>query len=304
MIKNKIKKNFLCLISVLALTINLLPSQAASSTTPTLAYPSNYMEVVAYTDYQVIWSAPTGNVDHYLFSLRCIKEKDQPRDHSIFNRKTIPANQTNFLIDQDYMLPNRLFRVAVAAVINGKEYWTEHLFFVSIHDMQNKRPVSFKIWSGFETATKNAIYYATLPWNNAVGFEVVNTYAFSNSFPTNTLNQNDGINSIIKVTDIDHPNANMVTRTKIPSNGTTPTEVDILINPAKNWANSKKVGAYDVQSVMTHEMGHAVGLTDKYESFSTTWTMYGNGSTNDISPRSLESYDKIHARAICNAIPV
>ncbi len=52
--------------------------------------------------------------------------------------------------------------------------------------------------------------------------------------------------------------------------------------------------AYDAASMITHEMGHAFGLVDKYWDFSNDWTMYGYMPTNSIKLRSLETQDELN----------
>src|SRR6185436_20704313 len=37
-------------------------------------------------------------------------------------------------------------------------------------------------------------------------------------------------------------------------------EADILFNPSVSWSTSGESGKYDIQSVLTHEIGHFLGL--------------------------------------------
>ena len=75
-------------------------------------------------------------------------------------------------------------------------------------------------------------------------------------------------------------------------------EADINVNPGISWANSAQYGHTDVQSGITHEMGHVLGLTDKYDSetwarypYSLRWTMFHEIPDNDTHMRSPEQYD-------------
>jgi hypothetical protein len=54
-------------------------------------------------------------------------------------------------------------------------------------------------------------------------------------------------------------------------------------------------GYYDVQNVITHEVGHVVGLCDIYDSWATEITMYGSASTGEIKKRTLETHDTVSA---------
>lgn len=47
----------------------------------------------------------------------------------------------------------------------------------------------------------------------------------------------------------------------------------------------------DFANIATHELGHAVGLGDLYDSTCVDETMYGYAATGDTSKRSLESGD-------------
>lgn len=44
-------------------------------------------------------------------------------------------------------------------------------------------------------------------------------------------------------------------------------ESDIILNMAYNWAASATGSAYDIQSVVLHEVGHTVGLDDQYPNY-------------------------------------
>jgi len=68
------------------------------------------------------------------------------------------------------------------------------------------------------------------------------------------------------------------------------TDTDLRLNSTKPWGGT---GGYDVQSVITHEMGHAVGLADLYGTDSATRakTMYGLSTKGDTSPRMLDGDD-------------
>ena len=43
--------------------------------------------------------------------------------------------------------------------------------------------------------------------------------------------------------------------------------------------------------VMTHGIGHVLGLSDKYETYAQNWTMYGIGVPEETLRRSLTNQD-------------
>jgi len=68
-------------------------------------------------------------------------------------------------------------------------------------------------------------------------------------------------------------------------------EFDIAFNTDYTWATDCSAGKYDVQSIGTHELGHALQLLDLYGTADTEKTMYGIGSAGDCKQRTLEPDD-------------
>lgn len=78
-------------------------------------------------------------------------------------------------------------------------------------------------------------------------------------------------------------------------------EVDTIINQkfAWNWADqsdSAKTGCaydnyYDTQNILTHELGHWLGLDDDYDNTYTENTMYGYGSKTEIKKNTPAAGD-------------
>ncbi|HTR45083.1 MAG TPA: matrixin family metalloprotease [Thermodesulfovibrionales bacterium] len=69
------------------------------------------------------------------------------------------------------------------------------------------------------------------------------------------------------------------------------TETDITFNTNFPWATNGSSGAYDLQDVATHEMGHCHGLDDLYSDGDMYKTMYGYSSEGEISQRILSRDD-------------
>jgi hypothetical protein len=174
---------------------------------------------------------------------------------------------------------------------DGTIRWSDdHYFFgATTKGIEDGRTISFKIWTRFTSETKNAIYYSTRQWIDAMGIEKINTYAYSQGVISSALNSYDNVNTVVYSIDPDSDRL-MTTYSRVSSFSYT-VEVDIVINKHYPWSNDVSSNTYDIQNVMTHEMGHALGLTDKYETFSQNWTMYGRAGFCETLKRSLTSVD-------------
>ena len=83
-------------------------------------------------------------------------------------------------------------------------------------------------------------------------------------------------------------------------------EFDIVFNSFLNWgidADDEEddyylTGAFDIQNIATHEVGHIVGLDDLYDSDNSYLTMYGYGAEGETKKISLEDGDKAGAHEI------
>lgn len=74
-------------------------------------------------------------------------------------------------------------------------------------------------------------------------------------------------------------------------------DVDTIMNKkfAWKWSNSSSCGyseAYDAENILTHELGHWMGLDDEYDVFNYgNATMYGYGSKGEVKKSTLTSGD-------------
>ncbi|HLM84486.1 MAG TPA: matrixin family metalloprotease [Candidatus Bathyarchaeia archaeon] len=75
-------------------------------------------------------------------------------------------------------------------------------------------------------------------------------------------------------------------------------ENDTIMNKKFPWSWSSLEsgvcgisGKYDVQDILTHELGHWVGLNDHYTSAYANNTMYGYGSTQEVKKDTLTTGD-------------
>ncbi|MEK7603456.1 MAG: matrixin family metalloprotease [Patescibacteria group bacterium] len=73
-------------------------------------------------------------------------------------------------------------------------------------------------------------------------------------------------------------------------------DVDTIFNKSFNWrwsnqANCAYSGSYDAENIMTHELGHWLGLEDVYAVGNTENTMYGFGSPQEVKKNTLTTGD-------------
>ena len=80
-------------------------------------------------------------------------------------------------------------------------------------------------------------------------------------------------------------------------------EVDTIMNSKftwywsnpNNWPTDQTCaysGVYDAQNILTHELGHTVGLDDEYDNSYLNNTMYGYGSKGETKKNTLTTGDK------------
>lgn len=108
--------------------------------------------------------------------------------------------------------------------------------------------------------------------------------------------QNDGENviSFVKFTPRDY-----IAFTAIYYNPETMyiVDADIVLNALHKWdVGASK--AFDVQNIMTHEIGHVVGLADLYLEIHSELTMYGYGRKGEVKKRTLENGDILGAQSL------
>jgi matrixin len=110
------------------------------------------------------------------------------------------------------------------------------------------------------------------------------------------MNRADGLNVIAFGSVEEQPGATAGTRTRGRFTGPIEerelAEYDIIFNDAFEWGNSSEViGVHDLESIATHEFGHALGLSDIYDPECQHVTMFGTSLPDEINKRTLESED-------------
>ncbi|MEJ2697353.1 MAG: choice-of-anchor D domain-containing protein [Candidatus Sulfobium sp.] len=66
---------------------------------------------------------------------------------------------------------------------------------------------------------------------------------------------------------------------------------DIQVNTSYSWSAAGAAGYYDIQNVVTHEMGHTLCLADLYNSSDAEKTMYGYAAKGETKKRTLDPDD-------------
>lgn len=84
-----------------------------------------------------------------------------------------------------------------------------------------------------------------------------------------------------------------VTNMWISTRTKTVVKFTITFNTYYPWSASGASGAMDVQNIATHELGHAYGLSDLYNSRDLLLTMYGYSDYGDIDKRTLGKGDAL-----------
>ena len=75
---------------------------------------------------------------------------------------------------------------------------------------------------------------------------------------------------------------------------------DIDLNVSFSYSNNGSPYDYNVQNVITHELGHLLGLNDQYSSFYEETTMYGYIDPGETKKSTLEDDDIDGLEAIYN----
>ena len=164
------------------------------------------------------------------------------------------------------------------------------------HTLLNKwgtsyQTCTFYVQSDFGSLTKTQFADAVVHWNNQLTKVPPFLYK-SSSDTTPVLPSENGIKTVTKAY---YGWTTWVGRTLYWNNASGEVkEVDIELNSYHPFANSKLAGYYDVQSIFTHELGHALRVGHSTVSSD---TMYGSIPTNTDYARTVTTADRDAARA-------
>lgn len=73
-------------------------------------------------------------------------------------------------------------------------------------------------------------------------------------------------------------------------------DIDTIMNKRVSWKWSGSntcadTAAYDAENILTHELGHTMGLADEYDADDQNATMYGYGSKGEVKKTTLSTGD-------------
>lgn len=77
-------------------------------------------------------------------------------------------------------------------------------------------------------------------------------------------------------------------------------DVDTIFNKKFSWSWNTCNNSYDAQNILTHELGHWVGLRDEYTVSFVENTMYGYGAKNETKKNTLTNGDILGLTSIYN----
>lgn len=201
---------------------------------------------------------------------------------------------------------------------------------VFVHFERPQRVVSSALTCGLADPESNAVVEAagwklSKSWNYNLNISNVPQSVGSNNFPTiaesgfnawtdpTKVNFSRGSNTSKTRSSYDSQNIVTWGRTNGSALGVTyirynsqtkqVVDVDTILNQkfAWKWSGSPTCAypdAYDAQGILTHELGHWVGLDDEYDSSYQHNTMYGYGAKGEAKKNTLTTGDKSAASAI------
>ena len=141
-------------------------------------------------------------------------------------------------------------------------------------------------------------------WDEASGAELFNDVYLIDNAANPNLDDIDGIHvicwrkivprDIIAVTYLWWADTN---KDGEPSVGEEFVDFDMIMNSLHKWGidpnveDNVRIKAFDVRNIVTHEVGHVVGLADLYTDVYSELTMYGYGAKGETKKISLEVGD-------------
>ncbi len=148
---------------------------------------------------------------------------------------------------------------------------------------------TYKMQDTFGSITKSQTADAMVHWNG----QLTKSFLYKSSVDTtDTTPSNNGVKTITK----NNYGDDGVLAEHIPYYNfwvTYVVESDIRVNSFYPYANSAQVGMYDIQSILTHELGHALRVNHSTVSAD---TMFAESLMNSEAYRTVTAADKEAAR--------
>lgn len=184
-----------------------------------------------------------------------------------------------------------------------KVKWPSRRITITISSSLFTPPANFKPGSDALGAMRRALAH----WSEAANIQFVLAYSKAESISA----QGSGGDGVSLITIAHTPensapfnsvNNDAAGRTRIfyTESGTI-TEADITLNPAQQFSTDGSAGTYDLESTLTHEIGHLLGLEHSGVTGATMQPRQGkNGlyNTNAWTPRTLSDDDRAGVRAL------
>lgn len=147
-------------------------------------------------------------------------------------------------------------------------------------------PISFSIHTSVPEKYRAAIQAAADRWNTTAGRSLIKILGVSNG---SGVPSQDAFNVIYWMSDWDTRQTNEQARTTIYWVGARIYEADIRVNARDHrffWSADPEEGKLDVESLLVHEFGHAIGLSHPEEKTSVmVKALAVAGSTPDFQAR-------------------
>ena len=158
----------------------------------------------------------------------------------------------------------------------------------------NPLPVSYVInpsnpqglSEGFVTSTISA---SAETWDSTTSSEL-----FNNAYAVNYSAQYGVQNFQNALVFGDYPDSGVIGVTSVwyTRVGKRLVEFDMLLNTDFTWGDADlNSSVMDLQNIITHELGHGIGLDDIYSTSCLSVTMYGYSTEGETSKRTLETAD-------------
>ncbi|MBU2562744.1 MAG: matrixin family metalloprotease [Nanoarchaeota archaeon] len=144
-------------------------------------------------------------------------------------------------------------------------------------------------------------------WESSVGIEILGEENPAGEVNRDSIGSLNGANEVM-FGDIDSPGAIGITIIWGIFGGRPSSRVlvewDMVFDDVDfDWSATGEPGKMDFENIATHELGHAVGLGDLYNSKCSSQTMYGYSDYGETNKRDLESGDISGIQALYGSAP-